>query len=78
MFLQRHSIGPIDDLIGDLLGQGLAAGDVRDHLGELAGWQSKKSFTPKKGVRDDGRRRPAISSWARALAQLNLENEEPV
>ena len=30
---QWHAIGPIGDLVGDLLGQDLAAGDVRDHLG---------------------------------------------
>ena len=30
---QGHAVGPIRDLIGDLLRQGLAAGDLRDHLG---------------------------------------------
>ena len=37
---QRHAIGAIDDLVGDLLGQGLAAGHVRDHLGALPGRQA--------------------------------------
>ncbi len=32
---QRHPIGAIDDLIGDLLGQRFVAGHVRDHLSTL-------------------------------------------
>jgi hypothetical protein len=40
---QRHAIGPIDDLVGDLLGQDLAAGDVRDHLGAQPARQAIKT-----------------------------------
>ena len=29
---ERHPIGAVDDLAGKLLGEGLAAGDTRDHL----------------------------------------------
>jgi hypothetical protein len=34
---QRHAIGSIDDLIGDLPRQRLAPGHISDHLGALSG-----------------------------------------
>ena len=34
---QRHAVGALDDLVGDLLGQRLAAGDLGDHLRTLCG-----------------------------------------
>ena len=37
---QRHAIGAIDDLIGNLTGQRLAAGHPHDHLGALPGRQA--------------------------------------
>jgi hypothetical protein len=33
---QRHTIGPIDDLVSDLLGQRLSPRQVADHLGALS------------------------------------------
>ena len=33
---QRHAVGAIDDLIDDLVGQHLAAGDLRDQSAAIA------------------------------------------
>src|SRR5215813_5308776 len=40
---QRDAVGAIYDLVGDLLGQDLAAGHVRNHLGTLPKWQAVES-----------------------------------
>jgi hypothetical protein len=52
---QRHAVGPIGDLVGDLLGQDLAMGDVRDHLGALVGWQSAEAEHCHVGTADPRR-----------------------
>jgi hypothetical protein len=40
---QRNAVGTFDDLVGNLLGQRLAAGYVGDYLGALPARQAIKS-----------------------------------
>ena len=53
---QRHAVGALDDLVGDLLGQRLAAGHVRDHLGALPGRQAVEREQRHVRTADPGRR----------------------
>ena len=52
---QRHAVGAVDDLVGDLSGQRLPTGHAHDHLGALPGRQAIETEQRHLRAADPGR-----------------------